>query len=82
MIDIKKILGNGLAEGFIEAVEHTIEKDIIGKGFNFDEMKTKNSAGLQNIQSRVNYLNGKMDIQSVTGKGTSVYIECDLNQNG
>ena len=39
MIDIKRILGNGLASGFIEAVEHTIEKDIIGKGYcqlNFD----------------------------------------------
>ena len=39
MIDIKKILGNGLAEGFIEAIEHTIEKDIIEKRYcqlNFD----------------------------------------------
>ena len=39
MIDIKRILVNGLASGFIEAVEHTIEKDIIGKGYcqlNFD----------------------------------------------
>jgi Signal transduction histidine kinase len=63
-----------------EHLNITVEDN--GKGFNFDEMKTKNSAGLQNIQSRVNYLNGKMDIQSVIGKGTSVYIECDLNQNG
>ena len=36
MEEIKKILGNGLAVGFIEAVEHTIEKDIIGEGFNSD----------------------------------------------
>ena len=36
MGEIKKILGNGLAVGFIEAVEHTIEKDIIGEGFNSD----------------------------------------------
>jgi signal transduction histidine kinase len=63
-----------------EHLNITVEDN--GKGFNFEEMKTKNSAGLQNIQSRVNYLNGKMDIQSEIGKGTSVYIECDLNQNG
>lgn len=37
MIDIKKILGIGLAEGCIETVENIIEKDIIGKGvLNFD----------------------------------------------
>ena len=36
MGEIKKILGNGLEVGFIEAVEHTIEKDIIGEGFNSD----------------------------------------------
>ena len=63
-----------------EHINITVEDN--GKGFNFDEMKTKNSAGLQNIQSRVNYLNGKMDIQSEVGKGTSVYIECEFNQNG
>lgn len=53
-----------------------------GKGFNLDKMKIGNSAGLQNIQSRVNYLNGKMDIQSQPGNGTSIYIECELNPNG
>lgn len=57
----------------------TVEDD--GKGFNFSKINTHNSAGLQNIQSRVNYLNGKMDIQSEPGKGTSVYIECELSAN-
>ena len=39
MIDIKKISGIGLVEGYIETIENTIEKDIIEKGYcqlNFD----------------------------------------------
>lgn len=52
-----------------------------GKGFNPDAVG-QNSAGLRNIASRVKYLNGKMDIQSGAGNGTSVYIECELPQNG
>lgn len=48
-----------------------------GKGYQPNEAK-ENSAGLKNIVSRVKYLNGKMDIQSSPGKGTSVFIECEL----
>ncbi|MFV0606090.1 MAG: tetratricopeptide repeat protein [Niabella sp.] len=54
----------------------TIEDD--GKGFDVTKVNTANSAGLRNIQSRVNYLNGKMDILSAPGKGTSVYIDCKI----
>lgn len=52
-----------------------------GKGFNTNEIK-KDSTGLRNIASRVEYLNGKMDIQSTLGKGTSVYIECEITPHG
>ena len=31
--------------------------------------------GWSNIQSRVEYLKGKLDVQSESGKGTSVHIE-------
>lgn len=48
-----------------------------GKGYRPNDVK-ENSAGLKNIASRVKYLNGKMDIQSEPGKGTSVFIECEL----
>lgn len=48
-----------------------------GKGFDANR-EYINSAGLRNIISRVKYLNGKIDIQSEHGKGTSVYIECEI----
>jgi two-component system NarL family sensor kinase len=41
-----------------------------GKGF--DTKSAKTGIGLQNIQSRVNSLNGKLSIDSASGKGTSV----------
>lgn len=49
-----------------------------GKGFDSNLTGTQ-SAGLRNIASRVKYLNGKMDIQSENGSGTSIYIECEIN---
>lgn len=51
-----------------------------GKGFNPEQIK-QNAAGLRSVKSRVEYLNGKMDLQSEQGKGTSVYIECDLKEH-
>lgn len=51
-----------------------------GKGFNPKQIK-QNAAGLRSVKSRVEYLNGKMDLQSEQGKGTSVYIECDLKEH-
>lgn len=47
-----------------------------GKGFDIAAWQQQNTAGFQNIRSRVDYLRGRMDIKSVPGKGTSVYIEC------
>lgn len=55
-------------------VSLTVEDD--GKGFDVDSIK-KNGIGLSNIQHRVDYLNGKMDIKS-DEKGTSIHIEFDV----
>ena len=49
-----------------------------GKGFKVDEQQDSKSIGLSSIQSRVNFLNGKMDLQSEPGKGVrySLWIPC------
>lgn len=51
----------------------TIEDN--GRGFNIDEVDTKNKAGIGTIKSRVNYLNGKLNIDSKQGVGTTVAME-------
>ena len=60
----------------------TITVEDNGKGFNKEHLNLYDSAGFRNIQSRVNYLRGQMDIQSVPGKGTAIYIECTIENNG
>jgi signal transduction histidine kinase len=51
----------------------TVEDD--GKGFDTGILAQAKGIGWTNIQSRVDYLKGKLDIQSEPGKGTSVHIE-------
>jgi signal transduction histidine kinase len=51
----------------------TVEDD--GTGFDTSTLKQKGGMGWSNIYSRVNYLQGKVDIRSGPGEGTSVYIE-------
>ena len=46
-----------------------------GKGFDVNELKSAKGIGWKNILSRLNYHNGKLDVQSSPEKGTSVYIE-------
>ena len=51
----------------------TVEDD--GKGFDPVILKGSRGIGWNNIRSRVEYLKGKLDVQSEPGKGTSVLIE-------
>ncbi len=47
-----------------------------GRGFNYDKaLAEKKGIGLGNILSRVEYLNGTLEIDSKPGKGTTVIIE-------
>ncbi|MDF2380000.1 hypothetical protein JMG10_00880 [Nostoc ellipsosporum NOK] len=57
----------------------TITVEDNGKGFEHSKLEEIRTAGLQNIQSRVNYLRGTIDIQSTPGKGTSIHIDCPLD---
>ncbi len=51
----------------------TVEDD--GKGFDAVLLQKAKGIGWTNIQSRVEFLKGTMDVQSGEGKGTSVHIE-------
>lgn len=46
-----------------------------GRGFNTQQLHEKEGIGLRNVEARIKLLHGKTDIRSLTGKGTSVYIE-------
>lgn len=54
----------------------TVEDD--GKGFDTRILNQSDGMGWSNIQSRINYLQGKIDVQSTPDKGTSVFIEFDV----
>ena len=54
----------------------TVEDD--GKGFDTAILLYSKGAGWSNIQHRVEFLKGKIDIKAATGSGTSVLIEINL----
>jgi len=49
-----------------------------GKGFDTNILKTNKGIGWVNIQNRVEFLKGKLDIKTKEGKGTSVQIELNI----
>ncbi|MBS1512483.1 MAG: hypothetical protein JST86_16685 [Bacteroidetes bacterium] len=51
----------------------TVEDD--GKGFDPVILQSAKGIGWTNIQSRIDFLKGTLDVQSAPGKGTSVHIE-------
>lgn len=55
-----------------DEISITVEDD--GVGFDMTSIKNSKGAGWANIQSRIDYLTGKLDVQSSVGKGTSVHI--------
>lgn len=54
----------------------TVEDD--GNGFDTNLLKQSGGMGWRNIQNRVEFLKGRVDIQSSPGKGTSVMIEIKI----
>lgn len=67
MVQVSKTNGN---------ISITVEDD--GKGFNTAILEASKGIGWTNIQSRVEYLRGKLDVKSEPGKGTSVHIEINV----
>lgn len=54
----------------------TVEDD--GKGFDKNMLPVSKGIGWSNIQNRVDFLNGKIDVSSELGNGTSVLIEINI----
>ena len=46
-----------------------------GAGFDLHAQEKSPGMGLQNVKSRVNYLHGRMDIESRPGEGAVINIE-------
>lgn len=46
-----------------------------GRGFSMADVKDASSAGMETIQSRVDYLNGKLTIDSQKGMGTTIMMD-------
>jgi len=55
----------------------TIEDD--GKGFDPDALDDRHGMGIRNLESRVAYFKGKLEIVSAPGEGTAVHIELNLD---
>jgi two-component system, NarL family, sensor kinase len=54
----------------------TVEDD--GKGFDTAIINNPSGMGWGNIANRIEFLNGKLDVDSQHGKGTSVHIEINI----
>ncbi|MDN5284401.1 MAG: hypothetical protein JWR38_675 [Mucilaginibacter sp.] len=48
-----------------------------GKGFDTSTISNTEGIGFSNIKSRVDYMKGKMDLESVINEGTTINIELD-----
>ncbi|MBP6412340.1 MAG: sensor histidine kinase [Bacteroidia bacterium] len=63
----------------IQLLQHENEITLMvednGIGFDTSSKDEMNGLGLKNIQSRIAFLNGQFNIDSATGKGTTVVIE-------
>lgn len=56
----------------------TVEDD--GEGFDTARLRQSSGIGWNNIQNRVEFLKGKLDLSSAPGKGTSVLIEIRIQE--
>ena len=77
---INNAIHHGKARRILVQVTTTADKILItvednGKGFELDNLKKATGIGWTNIQSRVNYFNGVIDIDSKLREGTTINIE-------
>src|SRR5690606_5543619 len=70
------------------ATKALVQVNIFGKkldvmvednGQGIDPSIQKNGMGLESLQQRIKALNGSIDIDSTPGKGTTVYLQFDID---
>ncbi|WP_431291691.1 sensor histidine kinase [Pedobacter sp. P26] len=52
-----------------------------GRGFDMDTLSDKKGMGLDNLKNRIAFLQGKFEVHSAPGEGTSIDIELKTNIN-
>jgi len=77
---LNNVMKHATAKNVIVQVSKTdnvlsVEVEDDGKGFETTILHQSKGIGWTNIQSRIEFLKGKLDVQSGPGKGTSVHIE-------
>ncbi len=84
---VQELLNNILkhasaTEAFVQLIKDNNRLSVVvednGKGFDMNISATKDGAGLANIQSRIDYLKGRLDVHSEPGKGALINIEINL----
>ena len=84
---VQELLNNTMkhaaaSEAFVQVIREGSRLNVIvednGKGFDTTSLENNKGAGLANVQSRVVYLKGQLDIHSEPGKGTLVTMEFNI----
>lgn len=67
---------------FIQVMQHDQNLHVLvednGKGFDINEVVGNKGLGLKSIDSRIKYLNGKINFDSAPGQGTTINLEVPL----
>ena len=84
---VQELLNNTMkhaaaTEAFVQVIREENRLNVIvednGKGLDTNSLENNKGAGLANVQSRVVYLKGQLDIHAETGKGTLVTMEFNI----
>ena len=78
---LKNIIQHAQAKhAFVQLLinENNLTISVEDDGNGFDKAKVRNGIGLHNVQTRVSSLDGIVTLESVLGKGTTVFISFDI----
>lgn len=86
---VQELLGNALKHSgarniLVQCLQRGDELSVIveddGKGFDMNARSPAGGMGLQSVRARVDYLKGRLDIQSAPGEGTTVNIDMHVQE--